>query len=76
VDYSLLYSQEALNDLAEIVGHIAADDLEAASRLGRSPLDDVRAGVFRLRAEDDRGNIICGFMKVSSNARIEETTAE
>ncbi len=36
MDYSLLYSQEALNNLAEIVGHIAADDPEAASRFGRS----------------------------------------
>ena len=41
MDYSLLYSQEALNNLAEIVGHIAADDPEAASRFGRSLLDHV-----------------------------------
>jgi len=36
VDYRLLYTQKALNDLAEIVGHIAEDDAQAASRFGRS----------------------------------------
>jgi plasmid stabilization system protein ParE len=41
VDYRLLYTQRALNDLAEIIGHIAEDDGEAASRFGRSLLDHV-----------------------------------
>jgi plasmid stabilization system protein ParE len=41
VDYSILYTQRALNDLAEIVGHIAEDDADAASRFGRSLLDHV-----------------------------------
>jgi plasmid stabilization system protein ParE len=36
VDYRLLYTQRALNDLAEIVGHIAEDDAQAASRFGSS----------------------------------------
>jgi plasmid stabilization system protein ParE len=41
VDYRLLYTQKALNDLAEIVGHIAKDDVEAASRFGSSLLDHI-----------------------------------
>jgi plasmid stabilization system protein ParE len=41
VDYRLLYTQRALNDLAEIVGHIAEVDADAASRFGGSLLDHV-----------------------------------
>jgi toxin ParE1/3/4 len=41
VDYRLLYTQRALNDLAEIFGYIAEDDPEAASRFGASLLDHV-----------------------------------
>jgi plasmid stabilization system protein ParE len=41
VDYRLLFSQRALSDLAEIVGHIAEDDDEAASRFGEALLDHV-----------------------------------
>jgi plasmid stabilization system protein ParE len=39
VDYRLLYTQKALNDLAEIVGHIADDDAEASYRFANSLLD-------------------------------------
>jgi plasmid stabilization system protein ParE len=41
VDYRLLFTQRALNDLAEIIGHIAEDDDEAASRFGNALLDHV-----------------------------------
>jgi len=41
VDYRLLITQRALNDLAEIIGHIAEDDAEAASRFGNSLLDHI-----------------------------------
>jgi plasmid stabilization system protein ParE len=41
VDYQLLYTQRALKDLAEIIGHLAEDDADAASRLGNSLLDHV-----------------------------------
>jgi len=41
VDYHLVYTQKALNDLAEIVGHIAEDDAETASRFGGSLLDHI-----------------------------------
>jgi len=41
VDYRVLYSQRSLNDLDEILGHIAEDDAEAASRFGTSLLDHV-----------------------------------
>jgi plasmid stabilization system protein ParE len=41
VDYRLLYTQRALSDLAEIIGHIAEDDDKAASRFGQSLLDHV-----------------------------------
>lgn len=39
MDYRLIYTQRALNDLAEIVGYIAVDDPEAAARFGNSLLD-------------------------------------
>ena len=41
MDYRLLFSQRALDDFAEIIGHIAEDDPEAASRFGSSLLDHV-----------------------------------
>ena len=41
MDYRLLFTQRALNDLSEIVGHIARDDDEAASRFGNALLDHV-----------------------------------
>jgi plasmid stabilization system protein ParE len=41
VDYRLLYSQRSLNDLSEILGHIAEEDAKAASRFGASLLDHV-----------------------------------
>jgi plasmid stabilization system protein ParE len=36
VDYRLVSTQKALNDLAETIEHIAEDDTEAASRFGSS----------------------------------------
>jgi plasmid stabilization system protein ParE len=39
VDYRLLITQRALDDLAEIIGHIAEDDSDAASRFGNTLLD-------------------------------------
>ena len=33
MDYRLLFTQRALNDLEEIIGHIAEDDELSASRL-------------------------------------------
>jgi toxin ParE1/3/4 len=39
VDFRLLYSQRALNDLEEIVGYIAEDDASAAELFGDSLLD-------------------------------------
>jgi plasmid stabilization system protein ParE len=41
VDYRLLFTQRALSDLSEIVGHIAQDDGEVASRFGEALLDHV-----------------------------------
>jgi plasmid stabilization system protein ParE len=41
VDYRLLFTQRALVDLAEIIGHIAEDDGEAASRFGNTLLDHI-----------------------------------
>ena len=41
MDYRLLFSQRALDDFAEIIGHIAEDDPEAGSRFGSSLLDHV-----------------------------------
>jgi plasmid stabilization system protein ParE len=39
VDYRILFTQRALNDLAEIVGHIAEYDGEAANCFGSALLD-------------------------------------
>lgn len=41
MDFRILFTQRALNDLAEIIGHIAEDDAEAAERFGTSLLDHV-----------------------------------
>ena len=41
MDYTLHYTKKALNDLDEIIGRIAEDDDEAASRFGGSLLDHV-----------------------------------
>jgi len=41
VDYTLRYTKKALNDLDEIIGRIARDDEEAASRFGGSLLDHI-----------------------------------
>jgi len=41
VDYRLVYTQKALNDLAEIIGYIAEDDAEAASHFGGSLIEHV-----------------------------------
>ena len=41
MDYRLLYTQRALNDLAEIVGDSAKDDADAASSFGSSLLDHI-----------------------------------
>ena len=41
MDYRLLYTQRALNDLAETLEYIAEDDADAASRFGASLLDHV-----------------------------------
>jgi plasmid stabilization system protein ParE len=41
VDFRLLYTQRALNDLAEIIGYIAEDDAEAAAPFGSTLLDHV-----------------------------------
>ena len=37
MDYRLLYTQRALNDLAEIIGHIADDDAEALAKAVERP---------------------------------------
>ena len=41
MDYRLLFTQRSLDDLAEIIGHIAEDDGEAASRFGNTLLDHI-----------------------------------
>lgn len=41
MDFRLLYTQRALSDLAEIIGHIAEDDAKAAERFGKSLLDHI-----------------------------------
>lgn len=41
MDYRILFTQRALSDLSEIVGHIAEDDEEVASRFGEALLDHV-----------------------------------
>jgi len=41
VDYRILFTQRALNDIANIAGHISQDDAEAAVRFGHALLDHV-----------------------------------
>ena len=41
MDYRLVYTQKALANLAEIIGHIAEDDAQAASRFGNSLVSHV-----------------------------------
>ena len=41
MDYRLLFTQTALDDLSEIIGRIAEDDGDAASRFGNALLDHV-----------------------------------
>lgn len=41
MDYRLRFTQRALNDLAEIIGYIAEDDSESASRFASTLLDHV-----------------------------------
>lgn len=58
MDYRPLFTQRALADLADLISHIAEDDVEAASRFGSSPLDHIdllsrfprMGGVIRKRA--------------------------
>jgi plasmid stabilization system protein ParE len=41
VDYRILFTQKALNDLAGLISHIAEDDADAASRFGNALLNHV-----------------------------------
>ena len=41
MDFRVLFTQRALNDLAEIVGYIAEDEAAAAERFGNSLLDHI-----------------------------------
>lgn len=42
MDFKILFSDQALDDLAEIVAYITQENSEAASRWGRSLIDHVR----------------------------------
>jgi len=41
VDYRVFFTQKALTDLAELIGHIADDDADAATRFGNALLDHI-----------------------------------
>lgn len=41
MDYQVLFTQRALRDLAGLIGYIAEDDAESASRFGNTLLDHV-----------------------------------
>ncbi|MGB8012607.1 MAG: type II toxin-antitoxin system RelE/ParE family toxin [Terriglobales bacterium] len=59
MDYRLLYTQKALDELAGIIGHIAEDDAEAASHFGSSLIEHIEllvrfpriGGLIRKRAQ-------------------------
>jgi plasmid stabilization system protein ParE len=59
VDYRLLFTQRALSDLSGIIGYIAEDDAESASRFGNTLLDHVdllgrfprMGGIIRRRSQ-------------------------
>jgi plasmid stabilization system protein ParE len=42
VDFKVLFSDEALNDISEIVESIAGDNPDAASRMARSIIDHIK----------------------------------
>jgi plasmid stabilization system protein ParE len=62
LDYRLFFSQKALNDPSEIVGHIAQDDDEAAARFGGALLDHVDL----LGRFPRMGNTVCGCVSWSA----------
>ena len=59
MDYRLLYTQKALNDLAAIISHIAEDDADAACHFGSSLIEHIEllvrfsriGGLIRKRAQ-------------------------
>ena len=42
MDFKVLFSDQALSDLGQIIDYVARDSPEAASRLGRSLIDHVK----------------------------------
>jgi len=42
VDFKILFSEQALNDLSDIVEHISGDNPDTAMQLGRSLIDHVK----------------------------------
>ena len=42
MDFKILFSDQALSDLGEIIDYVARDTPEAASRVGQSLIDHVR----------------------------------
>jgi plasmid stabilization system protein ParE len=62
VDYRIIFTQRALNDLTEIIGHIAEDDGATASCFGSALFDHVdllrrfprMGGVIRKRVREDK----------------------
>ena len=81
MDYQLLFTQRALNDLAEIVGYIAEDDAEAATRFGNALLDHLEllprfrmGGMIRQRSQVRRlvhSPILVYYTVQESDRRIE-----
>jgi plasmid stabilization system protein ParE len=83
VDYRILFTQRALDDLAEIIGHIAEDDTEAASRFGNFLLEHVEllssfprmGGTIRSRARVRKlsHSPIAVYYQVHEDKRLIET---
>lgn len=82
MDYRLLFTQRALNDLAEIIAYIAQDDPEAASRFGDSLLDHIELLTRFRRWETSSDNVracanyntarsrfITGFARISGSSK-------
>lgn len=82
MDYQLLFTQRALRDLGDIIGYIAENDAESASRFGNALLDHVdllgrfprMGGIIRKRSQVRKliHSPILVYYQVHENKRLVE----
>jgi toxin ParE1/3/4 len=57
MDYKVIYSPNAISDLAEVVGFVAQDDPQAALRLGKQLADSLARLPYRFSKFRRRANV-------------------